>query len=115
MACDLNRGAFLLFCRDLIYGKLAVIELFVKSVLLYKLIVTSAFDYFPVAHYKDCIGIFMVERRCATINVVLPSIKRANAFCILTSVLVSMELVASSKMSIGGFVSITRAMHKSCF
>ena len=38
----------------------------------------------------------------------------AKADCTLRSVRVSMELVASSRMSMGGFASITRVMHSSC-
>ena len=57
----------------------------------------------------------IVDRRCATINVVRPSINFVKAACIFTSVLVSIDDVASSRISIGGLHSITRAMHKSCF
>ena len=57
----------------------------------------------------------IVERRCATMKLVRPFIIRANASCILISVLVSIEEVASSKISIGGRQSITLVIHKSCF
>ena len=57
----------------------------------------------------------MVERRCATMKLVRPCIIRAKAAWIRTSVRVSMEEVASSKISIGGRQSITRAMQSSCF
>ena len=57
----------------------------------------------------------MVLSRWATIKLVRPSIIRWNAFWMRTSVRVSMEEVASSRMSIGGRQSITLAMHKSCF
>ena len=50
----------------------------------------------------------------ATINEVRPSIILAKASCIFISVLVSMELVASSRMSIGGRVSIILEMQRSC-
>ena len=48
-------------------------------------------------------------------KLVRPCIMRAKAFWMRTSVRVSMEDVASSKISIGGRQSITRAMHSSCF
>ena len=57
----------------------------------------------------------MVDSRWATIKLVLPSIILANAFWMRISVLVSMDDVASSKISIGGRDSMTLAMHKSCF
>ena len=57
----------------------------------------------------------IVESLWATIKLVLPSIILLNAFCILISVLVSMEEVASSSISIGGIRSITLVIHKSCF
>ncbi len=60
-------------------------------------------------------AVWMVDRRCATIKLVRPSIIFANAFWIFSSVRVSMEEVASSKINIGGRQSITRAMHSSCF
>ena len=57
----------------------------------------------------------MVDRRWATMKLVRPCIMRAKAFWMRTSVRVSMEDVASSRISIGGRQSITRAMHSSCF
>ena len=48
-------------------------------------------------------------------KLVRPSIILAKAFWMRTSVRVSMELVASSRISMGGRQSITRAMHSSCF
>ena len=48
-------------------------------------------------------------------KLVLPSIILANASWILISVLVSMEEVASSRISMGGRQSITRVMQSSCF
>ena len=56
----------------------------------------------------------MVDSRCATTKLVRPCIISSNACWIFSSVRVSMELVASSRMSIGGRHSITRAMHSSC-
>ena len=44
----------------------------------------------------------IVESLCATIKLVLPFIIFRNAFCIFISVLVSIDEVASSSMSIGG-------------
>ena len=54
----------------------------------------------------------MVDKRWATIKLVLPSIILAKAFWMRISVRVSMEEVASSKISIGGRHSMTLAMHK---
>ena len=48
-------------------------------------------------------------------KLVRPCIIRAKAAWIRTSVRVSMEEVASSRISIGGRQSITRAMQSSCF
>ena len=68
-----------------------------------------------VLHHEDDVGSRMVERRCATMKLVRPCIIRAKAAWIRTSVRVSMEEVASSRISIGGRQSITRAMQSSCF
>ena len=57
----------------------------------------------------------MVDSRWATIKLVRPSIIFWKAFWMRISVRVSMEEVASSKISMGGRHSITRAMHSSCF
>ena len=57
----------------------------------------------------------IVESLCATIKLVLPFIIVLNACEILISVRVSIEEVASSRISIGGRQSITRVMHRSCF
>ncbi len=57
----------------------------------------------------------IVESLCATIKLVLPFIIVLNACEILISVRVSIEDVASSRISIGGRQSITRVMHSSCF
>ena len=46
---------------------------------------------------------------------VLPSMSLAKASCTNFSVRVSMLLVASSKMSMGGRQIMTRATHRSCF
>ena len=51
----------------------------------------------------------------AMIIVVRPSLSLSKAFCILCSVTVSSALVASSSMSIFGFLSKTRAMDMRCF
>ena len=48
-------------------------------------------------------------------KLVLPSIIREKASWILISVLVSMEEVASSRISMAGISSITRVVHRSCF
>ena len=48
-------------------------------------------------------------------KLVRPCIRRLKASWILISVRVSMEDVASSRMSIGGRQSMTRVMHSSCF
>ena len=56
----------------------------------------------------------MVDRRWATMKLVRPRIIAANACWIFSSVRVSMELVASSKISIGGSASMSRAMQSSC-
>ncbi len=57
----------------------------------------------------------MVESRWATMKLVFPRIISSKAFWMRISVRVSMLEVASSKISIGGEVSITRAMQSSCF
>ena len=57
----------------------------------------------------------IVDSLCATINVVLPFISAAKASCIFISVLVSMDEVASSSISIGGLHNITLAIQRSCF
>ena len=57
----------------------------------------------------------IVDSLCATIKLVLPSIRRVKALWIFSSVLVSMEEVASSRISIGGSASMIREIHKSCF
>ena len=56
----------------------------------------------------------MVESLCATTKLVRPCIILSKAFCIFISVRVSIELVASSSISIGGKASITRAIDSSC-
>ena len=48
-------------------------------------------------------------------NTVLPSISASIPFCTRYSVRVSMEDVASSRMSTGGFATATRAIESSCF
>ena len=48
-------------------------------------------------------------------KLVRPCIMRANADWMRISVRVSMDEVASSRISIGGRASITREMHSSCF
>src|SRR5579871_6172208 len=50
-----------------------------------------------------------VERRCAIMNVVRPSIKRLTASIITASIRVSTELVGSSKMRIGASLKNARA------
>ena len=57
----------------------------------------------------------MVDSRWAMTNVVRPSISRRIARWMSTSVRVSTELVASSRMSIGGSARNARAMVSSCF
>lgn len=57
----------------------------------------------------------IVERRCATMKLVRPFIIVRNAFCIRISVLVSIEEVASSRISIGGRHNMTRVIQRSCF
>ena len=57
----------------------------------------------------------MVLSRCATTKLVRPCIITANAFWIFSSVRVSMDEVASSRISIGGRLSIARAMQINCF
>ena len=56
----------------------------------------------------------MVLSRCAIIKLVLPSIMVLKASDIFFSVLVSIEEVASSKMTISGILNMTRAMVMSC-
>ncbi len=55
-----------------------------------------------------------VERRCAITNVVLPLISLSMPFCTSFSVLVSMELVASSRISAGGSATAALAIARSC-
>ena len=57
----------------------------------------------------------MVDKRCATIKLVRPSIRCWKASWIFNSVRVSMEEVASSRISILGCPIITRAMQSNCF
>ena len=60
-------------------------------------------------------ALFIVESLCATMKLVLPAVNVSKARWIFISVLVSIDEVASSRISIGGRQSITLAMHKSCF
>ena len=69
----------------------------------------------PCSMTKMVVAFCMVDKRCATIKLVLPSMMFWNAACTFSSVLVSMLLVASSKISMGGLTSITLAMQSSCF
>ena len=55
----------------------------------------------PCSMTKMVVAFCMVDKRCATIKLVLPSMMFWNAACTFNSVLVSMLLVASSKISIG--------------
>ena len=57
----------------------------------------------------------MVDRRWAITKLVLFCIRLFMAFWISTSVLVSMELVASSRIRILGLASMVLAMVSSCF
>ena len=57
----------------------------------------------------------IVDNLWAITKLVLPFIKLSIAFWILTSVLVSTELVASSRMRIFGSASIALAIVRSCF
>ena len=57
----------------------------------------------------------MVDRRWAMMNDVLPTVRRSIACWMSTSVRVSTEEVASSKMSMGAFSIMARAMVTSCF
>ena len=54
-----------------------------------------------------------VERRCAMTKVVLPVMSWSIARAMMASVRVSMELVASSRMSTGGSATAARAMARS--
>ena len=58
---------------------------------------------------------FIVNRRCAIIKVVRPFMSSFMAFVIRSSVLVSIELVASSRISILGCAIMVRARESSCF
>ena len=57
----------------------------------------------------------IVDSRWAMTNVVRPFIRRAIARWIRTSVRVSTELVASSRIRIGGSARKARAIVRSCF
>lgn len=57
----------------------------------------------------------MVESLWATTKLVRPFMRVSKACWMRISVRVSMLEVASSRMSIGGWHSMTRAMHSSCF
>ena len=57
----------------------------------------------------------IVESLCAMTKLVLPFIRLFIAFCILASVLVSTELVASSRISILLSAKMALAIVKSCF
>ncbi|KVI09116.1 hypothetical protein Ccrd_012503 [Cynara cardunculus var. scolymus] len=52
----------------------------------------------------------MVERRCATTTVVLPTIRRSRASCTMLSEPESRALVASSRSKIFGFFNIALAI-----
>ena len=56
----------------------------------------------------------MVESRWAITKVVRPAISRSIPCCTSASVRVSMEEVASSRISTGGSATAARAMAKSC-
>ena len=55
-----------------------------------------------------------VESLCAITKEVLPDISASIPFCTSFSVLVSIEDVASSRISTGGSATAARAMAKSC-
>ena len=57
----------------------------------------------------------IVDRRCAITKLVRPFVSSSMARWIKTSVRVSTEEVASSRISMGAFWSIARAMVRSCF
>ena len=69
----------------------------------------------PSRMYRMQSALRIVERRCATTKLVLPSMSSSNAAWTCSSVRVSMLEVASSNSRIAGSVSITRAMQSSCF
>ncbi|MNP57644.1 hypothetical protein D3C76_1524890 [compost metagenome] len=57
----------------------------------------------------------MVDSRWAMTKLVRPAIIRRKASWMRSSVRVSMLLVASSRISMGGSTSMTRAMVSNCF
>ena len=57
----------------------------------------------------------MVDRRCAITKLVRPTVSASIAFWISSSVRVSTEEVASSRIRIGASCTIARAMVSSCF
>ena len=56
----------------------------------------------------------IVDKRWATMKLVLPFMSVSNAFWICSSVLVSIALVASSKISTGGLATAALAMDSNC-
>lgn len=68
----------------------------------------------PLENTAIALQSFMVERRCAMMMVVRDAINRSNASLIRCSEEESKELVASSKIKIGGFFKMARAIAILC-
>ena len=104
-----NRKADFLLCS----AELTEIKLCIEAVLLDKRRMISAFNNMTVFHYQYYIGFFYCGKAVCHYNDVRPAIILENADCIFISVRVSIDEVASSRISICGSDSIARAMHKS--
>ena len=107
--CVVGLHPSLLFQREL-----AAVEIGIKTVCRHQAVVAALLNDSSVFHDKDDIRAGIVESLCATMKLVL-SISLSKAFWIISSVRVSMEEVASSRISIGGRHSMTRLMQSSCF
>lgn len=75
---------------------------------------TAALNDLTFSSTMIALEFLTVESLCAMTNTVLPSIMASMPFSIKRSVLVSIELVASSKISTGGFAIAALAIAMSC-
>ena len=91
--------------------KLRFVKIGIKALLRKKLLMRALLDDVAVLDDQDEIGVF--DRRCAMTNEVRPSIRPSIAFWMRSSVRVSTDEVASSRMSMRLLAKKARAMVKS--